>query len=69
MGSITEEELKIDIQKKEKKRLKALDKKQKTNKVSKYFNKLINTLRDEYYKPLLAYFLKKIHVGILFSLI
>ena len=28
MGSITEEELKIDIQKKEKKRLKALDKKQ-----------------------------------------
>jgi len=45
---------------------KALDKKQKTNKVSKYFNKLINTLRDEYYKPLLAYFLKKIHVSYLF---
>ena len=45
---------------------KALDKKQKKNKISEYFNKIINTLRDEYYKPLLAYFLKKIYVSYLF---
>ena len=42
---------------------KALDKKQKKNKISQYFNSIINTLRDEYYRPLLKYLLKKIHVA------
>ncbi len=45
---------------------KALDKKQKKNKISIYFNSLINNLRDKYYKPLLKYFLKKIHIAYLF---
>tara|TARA_B100000579_G_C22847180_1_gene865108 strand:+ start:3104 stop:6205 length:3102 start_codon:yes stop_codon:yes gene_type:complete len=45
---------------------KALDKKQEKNKISQYFNRLINTLRDEYYRPILSYFLKKIHISYLF---
>ncbi len=45
---------------------KALDKKQKKNKVSEYFNTIINNLRDEYYKPLLSYFLNKVHVAYIF---
>jgi len=45
---------------------KALDKKEKKNKISIYFNKLINSLRDEYYKPILAYALKHTRLAYLF---
>ena len=45
---------------------KALDKNQKKNKISIFFNKIINNLRDKYYKPLLKLFLKKIYLGYLF---
>ena len=42
---------------------KALDKKSKKNKLSVYFNSKINFLRDEYYKPILKFLLKKIHIA------
>ena len=45
---------------------KALDKKQKKNKLSIFFNNIINSLRDKYYKPLLSIFLKRIYLGYLF---
>jgi len=45
---------------------KALSRKEKKNKISIYFNKIINNLRDEYYRPILKYFLQKIHFGYLF---
>ena len=37
---------------------KALDKNQKPNKISIYFNERINSLKNNYYKPLLSYFLQ-----------
>lgn len=45
---------------------KALDKKTKKNKISLFFNNIINTFRDKYYKPLLSLFLKRIYIGYLF---
>ena len=45
---------------------KALDKKQEKNKISIFFNNLINSLRDKYYKPLLSIFLKKIYFAYIF---
>ena len=45
---------------------KALDKKQRKNKLSIFFNNIINSLRDKYYKPLLSIFLKRIYLGYLF---
>ncbi len=45
---------------------KALDKNQRKNKISIFFNKIINNLRDKYYKPLLKLFLKRIYLGYLF---
>ena len=45
---------------------KALDKNQKKNKISIYFNKIINNLRDNYYKPLLRYFMKNTRIAYLF---
>ena len=42
---------------------KALDKNSKKNKLSVYFNSKINFLRDEYYKPILKFLLKKIHIA------
>ena len=45
---------------------KALDKKQKKNKLSIFFNNIINSLRDKYYKPLLSIFLKRIYLAYLF---
>ena len=43
-----------------------MDKKQKKNKLSIFFNNIINSLRDKYYKPLLSIFLKRIYLGYLF---
>ena len=45
---------------------KALDKKRKTNKLTAYFNKIIIQFRDNYYKPVLHYFLKKISRAYIF---
>ncbi|MAZ58690.1 MAG: RND transporter [Flavobacteriales bacterium] len=45
---------------------KALDKNQKPNKISIYFNEKINNLKNNYYKPLLTYFLQKTHFAYLF---
>ncbi|MAQ31779.1 MAG: RND transporter [Flavobacteriales bacterium] len=45
---------------------KALDKNQKKNKISNYFNKVINNIRDNYYKPLLRYFMKNTRIAYLF---
>ena len=45
---------------------KALDDNNKRSKASIYFNNVINTFRDEYYKPALSYFLTKIHFAYLF---
>ena len=45
---------------------KALDKTTKKNKISMYFNNIINSLRDEYYRPILAYFLKNTRIAYLF---
>ena len=45
---------------------KALDKKQEKNKISLFFNNLINSFRDKYYKPLLSIFLKKIYLAYIF---
>ena len=42
---------------------KALDKNSKKNKLSVYFNSKINFLRDEYYRPILKFLLKKIHIA------
>ena len=42
---------------------KALDKKSKKNKLSVYFNSKINFFRDEYYRPILKFLLKKIHIA------
>ena len=42
------------------------DKKTKKNKISLFFNSIINTFRDKYYKPLLSLFLKRIYIGYLF---
>ena len=44
---------------------KALDRKTKKNKLSVYFNQLINQLRDDYYRPILKYLLNKIHIAYL----
>ena len=38
---------------------KSLDKKQRKNKLSIFFNNIINSLRDKYYKPLLSIFQKE----------
>ena len=45
---------------------KALDKKKKKNKISVFFNNIINLLRDKYYKPVLHLFLKRIYLGYTF---
>ena len=42
---------------------KALDKNVKKNKLSIYFNQIINQLRDEYYRPVLKYLMNKTHVA------
>ena len=42
---------------------KALDKKSKKNKLSVYFNSKINFFRDEYYKPILKFLLRRIHIA------
>ncbi len=45
---------------------KALDKKRKKNKISIFFNNIINLFRDKYYKPVLHLFLKRIYLGYVF---
>jgi len=44
----------------------ALDKNEKKNKISVFFNNVINTFRDKYYKPVLSFFLKRIYIGYIF---
>ena len=45
---------------------KALDKKTKKNKISVFFNNIINNFRDKYYRPVLSIFLKRIYLGYIF---
>ncbi len=45
---------------------KALDKTKKKNKISIFFNKIINNFRDKFYKPILSLFLKRIYIGYIF---